>query len=101
MIVTVIFHTALQQVTAEGRVRSKEVELPEKTQLSELLQRLEVDWETLELMLVVNRKTVDPDTVLQDGDVVDLIPALSGGDSPGFATPQANRSLIGARYRLP
>lgn len=79
MILTVHLHTILQRQTPEGPLRSLEVELPPGATLADLLGYLEVDLNPEALLLVVNGRLVELGYALQDGDTVNLMPALSGG----------------------
>ena len=59
-------------------VRNVEVDLPPGSTLGDLLARLEIP-EQEGVLLVVNGRTAAPGQALGEGDVVNLIPALSGG----------------------
>ena len=80
MVVTVQLHTILQHQTPEGRLQSLSVELPEASTLLDLLQRLEIPLQPDQLLLVVNGRVADEGQVLNQGDQINLMPALSGGD---------------------
>ena len=55
-----------------------DVEVPDGTQVSDLLSRFGVpDKESL--MILVNGRDAGPDRILQDGDVVAVFPAVAGG----------------------
>ena len=47
--------------------------------LAEVLAELRIELPLEGLLLVINGRLVDVDTAIADGDVIDLIPALSGG----------------------
>jgi len=79
MIVKVHLHSLLQRPSPNGLIRLLEVELPPGTTLQELLTREGIIVDSENFLLVVNSRNVDPDQVLNDGDDVDLIPAISGG----------------------
>lgn len=79
MNVTVHLHTILQRQTPEGLVGRLAVSLPEDTTMAGLLDYLEIDLGPEHLLLVVNGRTVELQRVLQDGDQVNLMPAISGG----------------------
>ena len=81
MVVTVRLHTILQRQTPQGLVRQVELTLPEGSELVEILRLLEVNLDLEALLLAVNGRTAEPEHVLQDGDLVDLIPAIEGGMS--------------------
>lgn len=79
MVVHVTLHTVLQQQPGGKRRAHLEVALDDGTTVSALYQRLELRFPLEELLLVVNRRIVPAEQVLEDGDQVDFIPALSGG----------------------
>lgn len=79
MVVHVTLHTVLQiQPGGERRVHV-EVSLEPGSTLRDLYTTLEIRYPVEELLLVVNRTITPADTLLQNGDRVDFIPALSGG----------------------
>jgi sulfur carrier protein ThiS len=77
--VTVHLHTILQRQTPEGLVGQLAISLPENTTMAGLLDFLEIELEPEHLLLVVNGRTAELKRVLQDGDQVNLMPAISGG----------------------
>jgi sulfur carrier protein ThiS len=79
MIVNLHLHTLLQRPSPNGLIRELEVELPPGATLQELLTRQGIIVDSENFLLVVNSRNVEPDQVLNDGDDVDLIPAISGG----------------------
>jgi molybdopterin converting factor small subunit len=79
MIVNVHLHSLLQRPSPNGLIRRLEVELPLGATLQELLTREGIVVDDENFLLVVNSRNVEPDQVLNDGDEVDLIPAISGG----------------------
>jgi sulfur carrier protein ThiS len=79
MIVNLHLHTLLQRPSPNGLIRQLEVELPPGATLQELLTRQGIIVDSENFLLVVNSRNVEPDHVLNDGDDVDLIPAISGG----------------------
>jgi sulfur carrier protein ThiS len=79
MIVTLHLHTLLQRPSPNGLIRRMVVELPPGATLQELLTRQGIIVDSENFLLVVNSRNVEPDQVLNDGDDVDLIPAISGG----------------------
>ena len=66
--ITVHLHTILQRQTPEGLKRRLELELPQGTTLADP-----------SFTLVVNGRIVELAYELKDGDIVNLMPALSGG----------------------
>jgi len=79
MIVTVHLHTILQKPGEHGLVNRLEIELPVGTRLVDLLGSLEIELDPDTLLLAVNGRMADPDRVLENGDQVNLMPAISGG----------------------
>lgn len=79
MVVVVHLHTILQQPGPQGLTSRRVVELPTGSDLAALLRLLDIQMDLQELLLVVNTRTAKPELVLNDGDEVHLIPALSGG----------------------
>ena len=77
--VIVHLHTILQRQTPEGLQRRLELDLSPETSLADLLDRLEIELSPEAMLLVVNGRIVDLAYELKDGDVVNLMPALSGG----------------------
>ena len=79
MLVTVHLHTILQKPTDHGLVNRLLIELPDGAQLADLIEHLEIELEPEALLLAVNGRVADPERQLEDGDQVNLMPAISGG----------------------
>lgn len=79
MLVSVYLHTILQRRTPEGIIRHLEVSLPPGSNLLDLLGELQIEFDPEQIMLVVNGVMADEQTLLSDGDRVNLMPAISGG----------------------
>jgi sulfur carrier protein ThiS len=79
MVVNLHLHTLLQRPSPNGLIRQLEVELPAGATLQDLLKREGIIVDDENFLLVVNNRNVERDQVLNDGDDVDLIPAISGG----------------------
>jgi sulfur carrier protein ThiS len=79
MLVTVYLHTVLQRQTPAGLIRQLEVSLPPGSDLLDLLRQLEIEFDPEQIMLVVNGIMADEHTSLNEGDRVNLMPAISGG----------------------
>ncbi len=79
MKVDVHLHTVLQRQTPEGMVRRLELTLPPQSTVNDLLSHLAIDFPLESLLLVVNGRLVEEDHVLQEGDKINLMPAISGG----------------------
>jgi len=78
VVVTVHFHTVLQQYDAR-RVAPLDVSLQDGATLSGLLDRIGIVYPLDALILVVNGRTAMVDQILKDRDQIHLIPAISGG----------------------
>lgn len=79
MTITVYLHTILQKRTAEGVERSLELSIPVGSKVEDVLARLEIKIDPDDLLITVNGQVADESQVLNPGDRVDLIPAISGG----------------------
>lgn len=79
MIITVYLHTILQRQTTDGLKNRLEVKIPPGSTLVDLLKALKVDIDINSLLLVVNGRSAELTQLLNDGDQVNLIPAISGG----------------------
>jgi sulfur carrier protein ThiS len=79
MLVTVHMHTILQKTTDHGLVDRLQIELPNGTRVTDLLERMEIELNPEALLLVVNGRMAGPERILEDGDQVNLMPAISGG----------------------
>jgi sulfur carrier protein ThiS len=79
--ISVHLHTILQRQTPEGPVGRVDVCLPEGSTVADLLEHLEVALEP-DALLVVNGRMAELQQTLQEGDQVNLMPAISGG-APG------------------
>jgi sulfur carrier protein ThiS len=79
--VTVHLHTILQLQTPQGLVRQLIVRLPPESTLGDLLVELKISLPVDALLLALNGRVAEPDQMLNDSDVVNLMPAISGGRS--------------------
>jgi len=79
MLVSVYLHTILQRHTPDGIIRQLEVTIPPGSDLLDLLRQLQIEFDSEQIMLVVNGIMVDEHAILKDGDRVNLMPAISGG----------------------
>ncbi len=79
MKVIVHLHTILQLQSPDGLIRQLELELPLASNLQDLLNHLDLPLKLDDILLVINTQTAELDQILQEGDEVHLIPALSGG----------------------
>ena len=78
MKLTVRLHTVLQHRPG-GRISQLQIELPDGATVADVATHLDIRLGLNHLLLAVNGRVAAPDTLLADGDHVDLIPALSGG----------------------
>ena len=79
MKVTVHLHTILQRQTPEGPQRQMKVTLLSGSTLADLIEDLGVELPLEGLLLVVNGRTAPANYILNEGDQVHLMPAISGG----------------------
>jgi len=79
MKIKVHLHTILQQGLPEETLNKLIIDLPEASTLVDLIEHLNIQLGSKSLTLAVNGRTAEEVQVLKDGDVVHLIPAISGG----------------------
>jgi sulfur carrier protein ThiS len=77
--IIVHLHTVLQIQTTSGPVSKLTVELPSGSRLKDLITHLAITLPLEALMLAVNYRVADENLELQDGDQVNIMPAISGG----------------------
>lgn len=77
--VTVHLHTILQRRTPAGMLDRLEVELPGGSRVQDLVRQIHIELDLDYLLLAVNGRVVVPEHILQDGDQVNVMPAISGG----------------------
>ncbi len=77
--IQVFLHTILQIQTPQGSIRNLEVSLPDGSTLSDLLKQLNITLSADQIMLVINGHVVEETYQVQNGDQVNLMPAISGG----------------------
>ena len=82
MVIQVELHTSIQIQTLQGPVCCLPLTLAEDATVADVLRELQISLAPEHLLLVVNRQIVEPDYSLKDGDKLDLIPAMSGGNIP-------------------
>jgi sulfur carrier protein ThiS len=92
MRVSVHLHTILQKQTDHGLVDRLEVELPVGSRVADLLGKLEIEIHPDSLLLAVNGRVAEPERFLEDGDEVNLMPAISGGCSNGVGSVWAGKA---------
>jgi sulfur carrier protein ThiS len=79
MRLSVHLHTILQIQTPQGLVGHLEVDLPTGSTMADLIEHLEIKLDPDAMLLVVNGRLVDLEHKFQEGDTVNLMPAISGG----------------------
>jgi len=93
MVVTVHLHTLLQRETPEGMQRKLDVTMLSGSSMADLMANLGVEMPLEALLLVANGRLTEPTYLLQEGDQIHLMPAISGGSGaikqhlPGTAAP--------------
>lgn len=79
MEVTVHLHTVLARQSAQGVQSRLQLSLETGARLLDLLSQLEIELDPENLLLVINGHWAEADQVLNEGDEIHLIPAISGG----------------------
>jgi sulfur carrier protein ThiS len=79
MKIVVKFHTVLRSKDRNLDKGQAEYEISEGSTIEDLLKKLNIVINPEDLLLAVNGRTAFHDHVLEEGDRVDLIPAISGG----------------------
>lgn len=79
MLVQVHLYTILSEKIPKGKCNPFIFHLREKSTIQDLLNDLQIYFNQEALVMIVNGKSAFIDTVLTDGDKVDLVPAISGG----------------------
>jgi molybdopterin converting factor small subunit len=77
--ITVYLHTIYQQTSPKGTISQVETTLPPGSTILNLIESLGITLRDEDTLYVVNGKMADLNQVLEDGDLVHLIPAISGG----------------------
>ena len=80
MKIEVQLHTVLQRQTPQGLQRCIDLEMPPASTLLDLLHLLGLELDPEQVLLVVDSKVVEQDYILVEGNKVNLIPAMSGGN---------------------
>jgi molybdopterin converting factor small subunit len=79
-LITVHLHTILQIETTSGRLRRLEVDLPPGGTIGDLVATLDLPLKPDAMLFLVNGRPQREGYLLVNGDEVNLMPALSGGD---------------------
>lgn len=92
--ITVRLHNALR-LGATGDWQSRvDLTLPAAGRVRDLLDRFDFDLPDEAILAILDRRAVPPDHVLTDGDIVHLIPAISGGEEhTGYTLPYGRSTL--------
>lgn len=79
MVINVRLHSILQSQAPEGSMGRLVMELPEGSRLADLLAALALPLPEDALLLVINGRMASEEDMLQDGNQVNVMPALEGG----------------------
>lgn len=79
MNVEVHLHATLRLENKEGGGQIITVNLPERSSIKNLLEQLAVEIDPVHMLFVLNGRTSGLDQILKDGDVLNLMTAVSGG----------------------
>jgi molybdopterin converting factor small subunit len=79
LVVEIHLHTVLQRPSENKMIRQITLTLPPGATLAEVLSELDIKYSDDGLLLVINGRLVEKEYSLEDGDIIHLIPALSGG----------------------
>ena len=79
MKVKVRLHATLRRHTPEGYKSRLVVELEEGATVASLLKALDLSMEPEHLLIVIDRRRVEPEDALADGAEIDMFPPISGG----------------------
>ncbi len=79
MKVEVHLHATLRLAGSGGKKQILILDLPENYSITNLLDQLEIDLDPEHMLFVLNGRTTSIDQILEDGDVINLMTAVSGG----------------------
>jgi len=79
MQVLVKLHTNLKDKIPHNSGNPFYLTLPIGADISEVISELQIQYNPEYIMIVLNGRLSDLDSLLNDGDRVDIIPAISGG----------------------
>ena len=79
MIVEVHLHATLRLENWERGGQIISVDMPESSSINELLDQLSIDIDPVHMLVVLNGRTSELDQKLKEGDVLNLMTAVSGG----------------------
>lgn len=79
MKVDVHLHATLRLENKESGGQIITVDLPENSSIKNLLEQLTIDVDPVHMLFVLNGRTSGLDQILKDGDVLNIMTAISGG----------------------
>lgn len=79
MVINIQLHTVLQSQAPAGSMGRLVLELPDGSNISDLLAALALPLPVGSLLLVLNGRMAGEEDMLEDGDRVNIMPALEGG----------------------
>ncbi len=79
MKVEVHLHATLRLENKESGGQIITVDLPENSSIKNLLEQLAIDVDPVHMLFVLNGRTSELDQILKDGDVLNIMTAISGG----------------------
>ena len=79
MLVEVHLHATLRLENKESGGQIITVDLPENSSIKNLLEQLTIDVDPVHMLFVLNGRTSGLDQILKDGDVLNILTAISGG----------------------
>ncbi len=79
MVIQVVLHSILQRQAPESFQGRLAVELPDGSQMKDLLIQLAINYPMESLILAINGRVGNEESLLKDGDQVNIMPALGGG----------------------
>ena len=79
MKVSVNLHTILRGELKPSRNLPFQIEIADNWTVKNLLQELSLHIDPMLLIIVINGRVVTEKTILREGDMIDLVPEISGG----------------------
>lgn len=79
MLIHVNLHTILQRQKSKDRLEKVELEIAEGSTAGDLVRQLGITLPDDAILIIIKNHVCDPQHILSNDDIVDLIPALSGG----------------------
>jgi molybdopterin converting factor small subunit len=77
--ITIYLHTIYQIQTPEGTISKLVLSVDQNPKIQDIVNQLKIPFHSDSTLLVVNGKIVDISYLMQNGDEVHIIPAISGG----------------------